>query len=535
MHRHLARVAIVSALLALTAGPAVALPPPNQSISLDLIGRYETGIFDGSAAEIVAHDPETQRLFVVNAAAARIDVLDASDPTDPVALDPIDVAAFGAFANSVDVDGGVVAIAVEAQVKTDPGTVVFTDAAGTVLATAIVGALPDMLTFTPDGKRVIVANEGEPNDDYSVDPEGSVSIIELSRRAGDLSVSEVRTVNFTDFNEGAPRHRELDPDIRIFGPGASVAQDLEPEYIALSHDGRTAWVALQENNALAIIDVRTGTVSELVALGFKDHSLAGNGLDPSDRDGAIAIENWPVLGMRMPDGIAAYRSRGQSYIITANEGDARDYAAYSEEARVEDLDLGPAIFSEGTADEDQLGRLTVTTANGDTDGDGVFEELYAFGARSFSIWSADGTLVFDSDDDFEQITADQLPDDFNANNDENDTFDNRSDNKGPEPEGVAVGEVRGRTFAFIGLERIGGVMVYDVTNPRAPSFVQYINPRDFDGDVEASTAGDLGPEGLTFIPAHQSPNGEPLLVVANEVSGSTAIYSVTAVGPGGGR
>ena len=288
MHRHLARVAIVSALLALTAGPAVALPPPNQSISLDLIGRYETGIFDGSAAEIVAHDPETQRLFVVNAAAARIDVLDASDPTDPVALDPIDVVAFGAFANSVDVDGGVVAIAVEAQVKTDPGTVVFTDAAGTVLATAIVGALPDMLTFTPDGKRVIVANEGEPNDDYSVDPEGSVSIIELSRRAGDLAVSEVRTVNFTDFNEGAPRHRELDPDIRIFGPGASVAQDLEPEYIALSHDGRTAWVALQENNALAIIDVRTGTVSELVALGFKDHSLAGNGLDPSDRDGAIA-------------------------------------------------------------------------------------------------------------------------------------------------------------------------------------------------------------------------------------------------------
>jgi hypothetical protein len=282
-----------------------------------------------------------------------------------------------------------------------------------------------------------------------------------------------------------------------------------------------------------VVDIATAKVLEILPLGVKDFSLAGNGLDASDRDSAISITNWPVLGFYMPDALARFEAGGTNYLVTANEGDARDYDAFSEEARVSRLLLDLTAFPNATnlQKNAQIGRLTVTTANGDTDGDGDYDKLYTFGGRSFSIWrvEANGSLtqVFDSGDALEQITADAFPDYFNSTNDENDTFDNRSDNKGPEPEGVTVGEIQGVTYAFIGLERIGGIVIYDLTNPLAPEFVTYVNNRDFSGDAEAGTAGDLGPEGLVFIPASESPNGEPLLVVANEVSGSTTIYQIT--------
>ncbi|MCA9957083.1 MAG: choice-of-anchor I family protein, partial [Anaerolineales bacterium] len=356
-----------------------------------------------------------------------------------------------------------------------------------------------------------------------VDPEGSVSIIDLRHGVANLTQADVRTASFAKFNG-----RSIDPLIRIFGPNATVSQDLEPEYIAVSDDSRIAWVTLQENNALAIIDIANANVMSLRALGLKDHSQPGNGLDASDKDDAINIANWPVYGMYMPDAIAAFTIRGQQFLITANEGDARDYDGYAEEERVKDLELDPTAFPNADAlqENEAIGRLTVTTAQGDTDGDGDFDALWAFGGRSFSIWTRQGKLVFDSGDQLEQITATVLPDDFNSTNDENDSFDNRSDNKGPEPEGVVVGVVNGRTYAFIGLERIGGIMVYDVTTPSNPQFVEYINTRDFSGDAEAGTAGDLGPEGLTFVSASDSPTGQPLLIVGYEVSGSVAIFSI---------
>ena len=141
--------------------------------------------------------------------------------------------------------------------------------------------------------------------------------------------------------------------------------------------------------------------------------------------------------------------------------------------------------------------------------------------------SADGHLVFDSGSDFEQYTAELIPDDFNSTNDENNSFDNRSDDKGPEPEGVAIGHIGNRIYAFIGFERVGGIIVYDVTEPSQPTFVQYTNNRDFSGNAEQGTAGDLGPEGILFISAANSPTGTPLLVTGNEVSGTTTIFSVT--------
>jgi hypothetical protein len=504
----------------------------SSTITLQRLGTVSTGVFNGGGSEIVIHDPKTQRLFSVDLEFASIDVIDIRNPIKPQFAFRIDISPFGSQANSVAIHKRVLAVAVQAEVKTDPGKVVFFDTDGSFINEVTVGALPDMITYTPDGTKVLVANEGEPNSynqPDSVDPIGSVSIIDLKRGVGRVNESDVTTADFSAFESV-----ELEPSIRIFGPNATVAQDLEPEYIAVSHDSKTAWVTIQEANALGILDIEQGVFTDLVGLGFKDHSLPGNGIDGSDRDGtgnspSIKIANWPVFGAYQPDGIAAFRSRGETFLVTANEGDTRDWPGFNEEVRVSALNLDTTAFPNGAAlkTNAQIGRLTVTRATGDTDGDTDFDQIILPGGRSFSIWDSSGTQVFDSGDQFERITAAAFPDFFNANNDDNDSFDTRSDNKGPEPEGVTVGEISGRTYAFIGLERIGGVMIYEVTNPRSPVFQSYVNNRDFSGDAEEETARDLGPEGIIFIRASDSPIGEPLIVVANEVSGTTTIYKVT--------
>ncbi|MEM1044009.1 MAG: choice-of-anchor I family protein [Bacteroidota bacterium] len=517
------------ALLLCLAAPVAAQP----SLTLDLLGTFATGIFDDGAAEIVDYDPVTQRLFFVNAADTEVVALDVSDPAVPVEAFRVDASAFGGGANSVAVKNGLVALAVEADVAQDPGQVVFFDTDGGFLGAVGVGALPDGLAFSASGRYVVVANEGEPSDDYLADPEGSVSVIDLQNGVGGAVVANA---TFEAFNEGGPRFGEVEAaGLRIFGPGASVAQDLEPEFVTVEGD-ETAFVSLQENNGLAEIDLATASVTALYGLGTKNHNLPENALDASNRDDGVNIQSWPVVGYYLPDAVASYQVGGQTYLVTANEGDARDYDAFSEEERVGDLALDPAAFPDAATLQldENLGRLKITTTAGDVDGDGDFDRLFAYGARSFSIFqpSASGLdLVFDSGDDFEQITAAAFPDDFNATNDENGSFDDRSDDKGPEPEGVAIGEMNGRAYAFIGLERIGGVVTYDVTDPEAPMFMDYTNNRDFAGDAEAGTAGDLGPEGLRFISATDSPTGQPLLVVSNEVSGTVSIFGLAGGTP----
>jgi len=502
----------------------------KTSLSMAVIGTYKTGVFDEGAAEIVAHDALNQRVFVINADAATVDVLDINDPTNPMLMGTIDASSIGKVANSVAVYKGLVAVAIEADDKQAPGKVAFYDATDlSYINDVTVGALPDMVTFTPNGINVLVANEGEPNDDYTVDPVGSVSIIDLRYGA---AYATVRTASFDKYNGMEDALREQ--GIRIYGPGASVAQDFEPEYITVSRNSRTAWVGIQEANAMAVIDIKTAEVTDLLPLGTKDHSLAGNELDASNKDDAINISNWPVHGMYMPDSIDSFAFRGRTFIVTANEGDSRDYDGYSEEERIKDLVLDPVAFPDAVALQDSaaLGRLKTTTANGDTDNDGDYDQLFSYGARSFSIWSATGELVYDSGADFENITASLIPDDFNSTNDENGDFDGRSDDKGPEPEGLALGKIGKRTIAFIGLERVGGIMAYDVTNPYRVKFLNYINNRDFSVDAQLDDdsvnplVGDLGPEGLVFISASKSPNGKPLLVVGNEVSGTTTVYQV---------
>ncbi|NJO05546.1 MAG: DUF4397 domain-containing protein [Chloroflexaceae bacterium] len=704
-------------------------PESDAAIALKPAGTYQ-----GEGAEIVAFDPETNRLFSTDAGNGRVDIIDASDINNltlvsSINLREIDPVYGGDQPNSVAVKNGLVAVAVApTDIYSEPGKVALFDTDGTPITAVTVGFLPDMVTFTPDGNTVLVANEGEPNDDYSIDPPGSVSIVDVTN----VPTVTVQTVGF-----------DLDPSTggltRVNPVSVDPEFSLEPEYITVSPDGSTAYVTLQEENAVAVIDIATATLLEVAGLGFKNHNVGETGLDASNRDGIINIQNWPVRGMYQPDAIASFEIGGETYLVTANEGDSRDYDGYSEEARIADLRLNPALFpnAEELQQDENLGRLLVTKSTaflsdtakvrlvhahpdvppvditvlqdgtqiagpltlafGDvsdylelpggtyqvviapqglgisipvtvdlfggsfntftvfknvglplnvdvrhfTDNpnapesgnakvnvyhlsetaglvdvvaniDGVTEtlvddlpfvsdvtmagelvrtpqievaegtydlavtpadddsvvaldlsgtelndgdilsvfaldgnvytpaitattaltenitvsRLWPFGARSFTIWNSAGQLVYDSGNDFEIITAGIYPRYFNANYDEDEgfLFDERSDDKGPEPESVTIGTIGDNTYAFIGLERIGGIMVYNVTNPQNPRFIQYINNAELDGIIP--NAGDVSIEGIIFVPAEESPSGTPLVVTANELSGTTTIFEV---------
>lgn len=501
------------------------VPTENASV---LDANYLTSyLVDASGtAEITAYDPTSQRLFVTNSSG--IEVLDFSDPSNISPISSISLPANTSGVQSVAVSNGILAAAVSANPTTDPGYVIFADTDGNNQVMVTVGALPDMITFTPDGTKLLSANEGEPNGDYSIDPEGSVSIIDVTGGLADIDQSDVTTLNFNAFDSQLASL--LSEGVRIFGPGATVSQDLEPEYIAVSDDNLMAYVALQENNALATVDLTSNTIVSVSSFGLKDHSLVQNSLDTSDETDFIFNASWPIYGVYMPDAIDYFNVAGTGYIITANEGDAREYNGFEEERKLGDSDyvLDPTIFSEADilAIDTNLGDIGITNASGNTDGDAEYEEIHVFGGRSFSIFNADtGDIVFDSGNDFEVITAAHPTYGviFNASNDNN-NFKNRSDNKGPEPEGVLVKEIDGSYYAFILLERIGGVMIYDVTVPTEPVFLQYLNSRDaVSGGAEG---GDLGPEGIVFVDENDSPTGTALIVVANEVSATLSIYTL---------
>jgi len=477
-------------------------------------------------AEITAYDPNSQRLFVTND--STIEILDFSDPSAITSISTIPLPANTDGVQSVAVSNGILAAAIASDPSTDNGIVMFSDIDGNNAITVTVGSLPDMITFTPDGTKLLVANEGEPSSDYTIDPEGSVSIIDVTGGLAGIDQSDVTNVSFNAFD--SQQAALVNAGVRIFGPGATLSQDLEPEYITVSEETQTAYVSLQENNAIALIDLTTNTLLDIFPLGLKDHSLPQNSLDTSDEPNFIFNSSWPIYGMYMPDAIDHYHVGGIDYIVTANEGDARDYNAFQEERKLGDSDynLDPTVFTNADilAIETNLGDINISNASGNTDGDPEFEEIHVYGARSFSIFNANTrNIVYDSGNDFEVITAADATYGgiFNASN-SNNSFKNRSDNKGPEPEGVIVEEIDGSYYAFVLLERIGGVMIYDVTDPTAPVFLQYVNSRGAVPGVDES--GDLGPEGIVYVSKDDSPTGTALIVVSNEVSATLSIYSL---------
>jgi len=856
------------ACVALTAFWASAQVPVLKYLS-----SFHTNLFDESAAEIVVYDEDNKQLYFTNADANAVTVLNFSNPENLSEVTSIDCEPYGDGINSVSYSSGYIAVAVQGEEADDHGSVVFFDSKGAFVAKVEVGFLPDMLTFTPDGNKVVVACEGEPSDDYRVDPKGSISVIDVSGGIAAVDQGDVTDLDFMSFNSAVPggvrvfgpttywkddfeavddsieRYTVIDygatdmlfyddfenttnelgnfdtlsrksdknwvyadrdgdhyAEINGFGgnkgsedwlitpavdkgtyenlwlsfeyikrydgdglsvwvssdydgkgtpenatwsdvtdevewtdgsswdpeetggvditeyagsttyvafkyestsgaagggslfridnialigmkeykgqgfyfddyngdhfleangyngdslsnswcitpemnlahfnganlsftssmnysggtmellisndynggpdpasatwdtltgmaalstggfnevpsgdidisawagesvyiafhftgaPGSggsrtwqlddfkleakelSAAHNFEPEYVAISDDSKSAFVTLQENNALAVVDLDKLEISALMALGTKDHSIAGNGMDASNKDKKINIATWPTQGYYMPDAIKFASIDGSPYLFSANEGDARDYwfdvdsesecyfmggleyddgecMAYSEETRVEDLKLDETAFPNAAnlQLEENLGRLKTTIANGDTDSDGDHDVIYSYGARSFTIWNPlTASVVFDSGDEFEQKTAELFPDGFNATNDEN-GFDDRSDDKGGEPEAITVAEYADSAYAFIGLERMGGLFVYNVDDPANASFVQYTNNRDFSDtvDIEKPWAGDLGPECIIYI---KGEGDYDYVVVANEVSGSISVY-----------
>jgi hypothetical protein len=479
----------------------------QESTSFTQIGRIDIG--GSGAAEISAFDPETKKLFVVNNTSGnnRIDIINLANPASPVLIGNIPVAPYGGFVNSVYVSNGKLAAAIEASIKTNAGKVaVFNTTTHAEIAVRTVGALPDMVCFSPDGKLILTANEGEPNDSYTIDPPGTVSIIEVENNYN------VTTLDFSGF---AGQLDELKAKgFRKYGPNASFAQDIEPEYVAVSSNSNTAWVTLQENNAIAKIDLRTKTITDIFPLGFKNFNLQENAIDPSDSNNDAIFGTWPVKGIYTPDAIAVIPGEGMPFLFTANEGDAREYSAFIENRRVGNaaVVLDPTAFPNAAAlkTNAQLGRLNITTTLGDTDGDSDFDELYAPGARSFSIWNGNtGVQIFDSKNELD-VKSDEAG--FYP--------DSRSDDKGVEPEGLAIGKVGNNNMLFVGMERADAVAVYDITNPIRPVFRQILR-----SPAPAGTDQGIGPEGVLFVPADKSPNGKSLVIVSFEVDGVIKIYS----------
>lgn len=449
------------------------------------------------AAEISAYDETTKKLFTINNNGInQIDVIDLSDPTNPKKLTSIDLSPYNGASNSVSTFDGKLAVALESTIdkQANGKVVVFKTSDYSLIQEISVGALPDMVTFSPDGKYIISANEGEPSDDYSKDPNGSISIIDVNNNYS------VTTLDFSGYSSqlniltaGGFRIGKLD---------ANFAADVEPEYITISSDSKTAWVTLQENNGVAKVDLASKTISKIFPLGYKDYNKAENAIDVSDKDDAVVFNTWKVKGLFMPDAIASYVVNGTNYFITANEGDAREYGDYADVKRLKDLTLDPIAFPDAFAlqAEAKLGRLNIISTMG-LNSISKYEELFAFGGRSFSIWNGDsGSLVFDSKNDTDKRSVD-----FGTYDDK------RSDDKGAEPESVVVAKMGDKNILFVGLERTDTVMIYDITNPAAPQHLQSIKTGD-------------APEGLLYIPASKSPTNRSLIVVSSEGDGTVKIF-----------
>lgn len=483
--------------------------------ALTKVGSYKTNKAAGS--EIVAYDKASKRIFSTNGAENKIDIINIADVTNPTLVSQIDLSSYGTGVNSVTAHDGKIAVAVEVK-STDglytnsKGKVVIFDINGVFEKSVTVGYLPDMVTFNEDGTKVIVANEGEPNGDYSFDPIGSIGVVTVADSSYvDIDFATATLIDATDATS-----------VRLGGtPSNDQAKDIEPEYITVS--GNYAYVTLQENNAMAKVNLTTNTLEYVKSYGVKSWEASSSNTIDIEEEGEIKMKSYAGLfGLYMPDSIASYDVNGATYVVTANEGDGREYPiddvntslktgdTLTDESKISKLTLDASIASEYTSEND----LKVVTDMGDTDGDGDYDKLYTYGARSFSIWDTNGNIVFDSGDEIEKKVALYEPALFNQDEGE---MDGRSGNKGAEPEALALGTINGKTYAFVGLERQNAIMVYDITTPTAAKFVDY---------YKTGIEGDVSAEGMKFIPATDSPNGKNLLLVSYEVSGSTVVYQI---------
>ena len=492
----------------------------ESELSVVKTAEYDSGVVnpEGGSCEIIQYNSETRRYYVVNGTTGTLDiiprVIDEGKEIkyslkDELAKKEADFKYGDMTSVAVSEKSDLVAVAVQAADLTENGRVVFMNYNNEIVSVVEVGVQPDNVIFTDDGLKVLSANEGEPRNGYGaeLDPKGTISIIDIKEGVEAANVTEV-TFECLDSEES--RNKLIEEGV-IIKKGTKPSDDFEPEYIAIN--GNIAYVSLQEANAIAVIDIDEARIISVNSLGYKNHNEEKNALDLAS-DGIINIKNEDVYGIYMPDAISIFEYEGRTFLVTANEGDSREWG-----------------------EEDSAGyhsnEIKTTDINGEkvtifdqTEYDGLdSNKTYIFGGRSFSIYevNTDGTMhqVFDSGSEFEKVVAEMIPEYFNCSNDDIE-LDSRSGKKGPEAEGVVIGDINNKKYAFIGIERIGGVIIYDITDPENVSYVNYINSRDFTEDI----AGDVSPEGLDFVSASESVSGNAELMVAHEVSGTVAIYEL---------
>lgn len=675
----------------------------------ELVGKPGSGMNTGELAqsETVAYDSMSKRAFSTNGDDKSFNIVDVSDIINPKTVKKVSISPYSGI-NCVAVRNGIVAVALEGIGGFyDNGAVVFYDTGGRFINKVVVGVMPDMLTFTPDGKKLLVANEGEIGTDLWIanDPLGSVSIIDMTPGAANITQDNIKAVDFRNYDwtfqtfattdldtftskwqydvypgaytsgggfwgitkspsdgmrmkirwqrstgsqawrdmnfwhfnnthtaagggnffhhlsfaeniENRPKPATLSFNyyarnftsadsigyvvawdngttwnkskavwlsaatawatievpvpsgakwvrlrllaktntatasggfdnikirycsnkLRQVIPNTSLSQDLEPEYISVDENSKYAYVSIQEASGIGMLDIEKGEWVRIMSMDYQDHSKAGNEIDPSDNNSIVNITTWPLKTHKMPDGIDVVNINGQTFILTANEGDEK----LNEDRRMRDnraFIKNPSALYTLANDNNLLGRLRHDMYTGDYDFDGFYDELFGIGSRSFSIYDTAMNLIYDSGSDLEKITYNYyndatsnhyLPDAFNSDNEggPQTSLKNRSDNKGPEPEAIHAHWIGDSLYAFISLERIGGIMVYNITNPYDVRFVTYNNNRDFGADFT-----DLGPEYMAIIPKSQNNTGMDVIIHAHERSGTLVFWGIKTERP----
>ncbi len=488
-------------------------------------GTYNTKIFNEQGTHTVAYDNLTNKLFSCNTKLNTIDVIDYSDINNPIKTKSIDISQYVAKVTGVASSLGLLAVIGNNGTAHGSGKLLFFNSSGNYLKQYSVGAAPKMVAFSPGGSYITVVNEGAPSNDYLNDPLGTISLMNISSGVNSTPQSAMADISFYDWDSLSI----LDPQIRVFGNNGTAwpSQDLEPEFLAFNKSFTQAYFTLPENNAIGSIDIQSDAMLDPKPLGFKDFGMVG--LDASDVNQKININTYAGLyGMYQPTGISTFKSGGLTYLATANEGAIRDYSGYSEKATVGSLVLDAVNFPNWAnwQQDSIIGQLQVTNTLGSEKFPGVYDSLFCFGGRSFSIWDTTGTLIWDSGDEFEQTLASLQAANFNSASADNNSYKASSIVSGCKPKGIAIGEVDGVKYAFIGLSEMGGIMVYDMSNPMQPQFETYLLNRNFSVAANDPAAGDLGTHGLEFVPAAKNPSGLALLFVANQVSGNVTVYSM---------
>jgi len=410
-----------------------------------------------------------------------------------------------------------IAVSLQAADYKSNGQIAILSYDGTLLAYYEAGVQPGMVVFTKDGNKLLSANEGEPRNGYGSgeeDPAGSVTIIDFGQET-----PQAATVGFASFDSEKLAGKGV-LFSKIGGSILSAEKDLEPEDIVITDDGSKAYVSLQEANAVAVLDLNQNRFTEIKSLGFTDLSKTENAVDVQE-DGKYSPKQYKdAYAVRMPDGLALFEQGGKTYLLTANEGSPKEWGTKGKDGYFTNDAMKNLSATDGT-EGNKVHALDSQVTAGLEEG-----KTYLFGGRSFSIFDTEGMeLVYDSANEIEKKTAETFGAYFNCSDADN-VCDSQSPKSGPEPGTATVGKVGGRTYAFIGLGQIGGIMVYDVTVPNESKFVSYINSRDFSGKV----AGDVSPEELDFVLANDAAGKQPMVLAACDGSGTLAGYTVGGTG-----